>query len=202
MELTHSLLQSDGSKPRRGDVVSCAVCGTEFYRQPAYIKQGRLLCSRACNAEWQARNAIRKPCPYCGREFRVAQSEAFLKYCSRACEIRGKVRRPTGRIHNGKPVRLNDKGYVLIWEPEHPNQSQGGWQFEHRLVVEQALGRYLTSVEQVDHINQNKSDNRIENLQVLDASSHAIKTNAENLGALKVLRERLAEYERRFGPLD
>lgn len=198
----HPLMQSRGVKPRKGDVVPCRVCGTEFYRQPAYIKQGRMLCSEACNKAWQSRNSQVKTCLVCGEQFRVAVSESFFKYCKRACYELGRVARPTGRMHNGKHVRLNDKGYVLIWEPEHPNQSQGGWQFEHRLVVEQALGRYLTSAEQVDHINQNKSDNRIENLQVLDASSHAIKTNAENLGALKVLREKLAEYERRFGPLD
>lgn len=122
-------------------------------------------------------------------------------YCTKACEGIGRIKRATGRMVNGKPARVNSFGYVLIWDPEHPNKTQKGWQFEHRLVVEQSLGRYLTSAEQVDHINQNKADNRIENLQVLDASSHSIKTNAENLGALKGLRDRLAEYERRFGPL-
>jgi hypothetical protein len=198
----HPLLQSLGPKPRTGDVVACKVCGTEFYRQPAYIKQGRFLCTYECNKKWQARKRVTKTCKTCGVEFPVAQSEAFFQYCKRECYELGRVKRPTGRLHNGKHVRINDKGYVLIWEPEHPNISQGGWQFEHRLVVEQALGRYLVTAEQVDHINQDKSDNRIENLQVLDASSHSIKTNAENLGALKVLRERLAEYERRFGPLD
>lgn len=195
-------MQSAGVKPRKGDVVSCAVCGTEFYRQPAYIKQGRLLCSRQCNRKWQARNQVTNTCEQCGRPFQVRPSETFFKYCDRQCYELGRVVRPTGRMHNGKHVRVNDKGYVLVWEPEHPNKSQEGWQFEHRLVVEQALGRYLVSAEQVDHINQIKADNRIENLQVLDASTHSIKTNAENLGALKVLRERLAEYERRFGPLD
>lgn len=182
--------------------MSCAVCGKEFYRQPAYIQQGRLLCSRKCNQAWQARNQVTKSCKQCGKTFAVRPSETFFQYCDRACYEIGRVKRPTGRIHNGKQVRVNDKGYVLVWEPEHPNKSQGGWQFEHRLVVEQALGRYLVTAEQVDHINQDKADNRIENLQVLDASSHSIKTNAENLGALKTLRERLAEYERRFGPLD
>jgi len=194
-------MQSRGSKPRKGDVIACVVCAKEFYRQPAYIQQGRMLCSRTCNRKWQARNQVTNICLQCGKQFVVRPSETFFKYCDRACYELGRVARPTGHIHNGKHVRTNDKGYVLLWEPAHPNKSQGGWQFEHRLVVEKALGRYLTSAEQVDHINQNKADNRIENLQVLDASSHGIKTNAENLGALKVLREKLAEYERRFGPL-
>ena len=96
---------------------------------------------------------------------------------------------------------MNDKGYLLVWEPSHPNKSQGGWQFEHRLVVEHSLGRYLTTAEQVDHINQDKADNRPENLQVLNASSHSVKTNAENLGALAGLRAKVAAYEARFGQL-
>lgn len=197
----HLLLQSRGAKPRTGDVVECAVCHKEFYRQPTYIRQGRMLCSRKCNQAWQARNQITKACKQCGSEFAMRPSETFFQYCTRACYEIGRVKRPTGQMHNGKPVRINDKGYVLVWEPEHPNKSQGGWQFEHRLVVEKLIGRLLTTEEQVDHINQNKMDNRAENLQVLDAKSHSIKTAAENLGALRSLREKLAAYEAKFGPL-
>lgn len=196
------MLQTAGSKPRKGDVKACSVCGTEFYRQPAYIEQGRHLCSTECNRVWQTKPATIKPCAQCGTEISVKPSQAHRQFCSKRCEADHKIVRPTGRIHNGRPVRINNFGYVLVWEPEHPNKSIGGWILEHRLIVEQALGRYLTTEEQVDHINRDKTDNRIENLQVLDASTHSIKTNAENLGALKVLRAKLAEYERRYGPLE
>jgi endogenous inhibitor of DNA gyrase (YacG/DUF329 family) len=198
----HPLLRSLGSKPRKGDVVPCAVCGTEFYRPPAYVAQGRKYCSLRCHGTAQRKPPVVKTCPQCGAEMRLRPSYGAKTYCSRACETIGRVKRPTGRTHNGKPVRLNEKGYVLIWEPEHPNRAYGGWQWEHRFVVEQALGRYLSSEEQVDHINGQKADNRLSNLQVLDARTHSMKTSAENLGALKTLRARVAEYERRFGPLE
>lgn len=63
-------------------------------------------------------------------------------------------------------------GYILLWKPNHPNKSKRGYVMEHRLVMEEHLGRYLTSKEVVHHINQIKNDNRIENLQLMTRSEH------------------------------
>jgi endogenous inhibitor of DNA gyrase (YacG/DUF329 family) len=188
-------------KPRRGDTIPCAVCGTPFYRVQSSIDRDRRLCSRACVHASLARTPTIKPCAHCGAEMSLKPSQSHRQFCSQRCAADHKIVRPSGRIHNGRPVRINAFGYVMIWEPSHPNQGMKGWQLEHRFLVEQALGRYLTSDEQVDHVNQDKTDNRLENLQVLDASSHSIKTNAENLGALKVLKAHIAAYEAKYGPL-
>jgi endogenous inhibitor of DNA gyrase (YacG/DUF329 family) len=193
---------SGGKKPRRGDTVPCAVCGTEFYRQPAYIKEGRKYCSRACNAIGQSK-PVTRTCAVCGKVETVKASLGSLKHCSTACAAIGKTKRPTGRMHNGRPVIEHAQGYFLIYEPTHPAaHTHNGRVLEHRWLVEQAIGRYLTPDEQVDHINQDRQDNRLDNLQVLSAHDHTVKTNADRLLGERRLRDRLAEYERRFGPID
>jgi hypothetical protein len=57
-------------------------------------------------------------------------------------------------------------GYIAVLAPEHPNSNKRGRIYEHRLVIEDKIGRYLTKNESVHHINGIKTDNRLENLVV------------------------------------
>lgn len=66
---------------------------------------------------------------------------------------------------------IDKDGYVLIYRPGHPSSPNGKkYVREHRLVMEQVLGRYLLPTEVVHHVNGCKTDNRPENLEVFQSN--------------------------------
>ena len=70
--------------------------------------------------------------------------------------------------------RENKKGYILILKKEHPFCGKSGYVFEHRLVMEEKIGRFLEKDEIVHHKNGKKNDNRIENLKLMKNREHTI----------------------------
>ena len=63
-------------------------------------------------------------------------------------------------------------GHIYCYAPDHQFANDGGYVMEHRLMMEQNLGRLLTPDEVVHHKNGKKDDNRIENLEVMSRSEH------------------------------
>jgi transposase len=78
--------------------------------------------------------------------------------------VGGQKGKRNGRWKSGREV--TDSGYVKVCCPNHPHRDARGHVFEHRLVMEMKLGRYLLSEEVVHHKDYDRRNNRIENLEL------------------------------------
>ena len=116
---------------------------------------------------------------------------------------RGKPRNLRCKICNGKQrgkhhtnwkggeVKLPD-GYIKVWvSPDdffYPMADKRGYVLQHRLIMATHLGRNLLKAEQVHHKNGIKSDNYIENLELMPSiESH----NKYNVCSSCVLRKEI-----------
>jgi hypothetical protein len=125
-------------------------------------------------------------CKQCQSSFEVLPyRKKTAKYCSKSCQCKGNRLPPPPRTKGSKHPqwkggrRKNSQGYILIYSPNHPRKNKQNCVREHRLVVEKHIGRFITEGEVVHHKNHIRTDNRIENLQLLTKVEHDRLTNAE-----------------------
>lgn len=103
---------------------------------------------------------VSKTCKECGNEFEVKRGAGKKRvYCSRRCSTIKRTENCEGN------VSFHALGYKMI-------RRNGNVLFEHRLVMEQVLGRPLKKQEIVHHINGERLDNRPENLMIMSHASH------------------------------
>lgn len=100
----------------------------------------------------------------------ISLTRGQTKSCG--CSSKDWHRRHKGKLNpNWKGgERIESNGYVEVYLPTHPASRQTGYVKKHRWLMEQKIGRQLLSEENVHHKNGDKTDNRIENLELWNTS--------------------------------
>lgn len=110
-------------------------------------------------------------CDNCNRKFTTRNTgpSRANKYCSQECYRAGRRGQHTKRYSGG---HISAYGYRIL-------TVDGKKIPEHRFVMEQHLGRPLKSTEVVHHIDHNRLNNAIENLQLIKSNSEHRKIHFE-----------------------
>src|SRR3990167_2668683 len=127
---------------------------------------------------------IKTKCDTCSKTIYKKQHQMKrdrMNFCSQKCHWITRKKYLLGKHNpnwNGGKMTAQS-GYILICKPDHPNTQKTGYVMEHRLVMEKHLGRYLKPSEVVHHINHNRSDNRIGNLELVSKKEHRLIHNKD-----------------------
>lgn len=151
----------------------CAICNKPLYRKPYILKRNKhgVTCG-----------------PECERKLRVTYSTGENNHQY------GLIGDKNASFKNG--ILFTNYGYIIEHAPNHPfphDQSNKACRvLQHRLVIERnhhlfddkyfliENGNYYLKPEYaVHHINHNRTDNRIENLQILTKGEHTRLHNLE-----------------------
>jgi len=178
----------------------CHNCVELFERRHDRVHKTQNFCCRACRKQWHKENVIDKrsrKCLLCATKFTPRSTQIRNgqgKFCSIECSIKN--------VHS-LPITDETRAKLSAWQKgkeglrgdENSNWKGGkydgsdGYKYvliapmtymaEHRLLMQNHLGRKLTPDDIVHHKNRDKADNRLENLQVMTRSEHMIEHHEE-----------------------
>lgn len=151
----------------------CPICGKTFLK----TRSSRKYCSNECSAKSKEKSVLVN-CDNCGKQFERPQCHVKENnFCSREClyawHKENRIEENSPRWNGG--VYHTPDGYLFL------RQDDGTYKAEHRIVVEESLGRELSSDEIVHHIDEDKTNNSIDNLVVLTRAEHARLHHTKNI---------------------
>ncbi len=162
----------------------CRECGAPFSYKPSDVRHyekkfGKppTYCSVPCSAIGRRKDTVERQrftCLQCGKEQSRRRKPggrvyAQQKFCNRFCKAEHQRDTALKRFNSGDAKRhIKRHGYVYLSVPSRVTGVKHAV-LEHRYVMEQHIGRKLRPEETVHHINGNRQDNRIDNLELFSS---------------------------------
>jgi hypothetical protein len=176
-------------------VKTCEYCDEPFEVWPSRAGTAKT-CSKSCFGKLAAlkyrKSWLSKDCDFCGKLFSFPKiQEGRRKCCSYECaaEIDRLRHHSTDEdCYNWKGGKTkHSDGYIYVYAKGHPLANHGPYVLEHRLVIEGWMRNedpshnflmwiegtlYLRPKIKVHHIDEDKSNNKPENLLACTSASH------------------------------
>lgn len=102
-------------------------------------------------------------CKNCGKVFQSRRYGKVYRFCSTRCS-QSFMKGENSFAYNGGST-INSAGYICVRVGDK-------YLYEHRLIVQEEIGRKLKDNEVVHHIDGNKLNNSISNLKIMDKKEH------------------------------
>lgn len=162
-------------KIKKEYVALCDWCKKKFsptvYQRSKKRKGSSIFCSKKCTNKFNSERQKGSKNSFYGKKHTKEFIEKFRKSVTK-----------TGKSKNAN-------GYITINVCEnYPNGI-----LEHRKIVQDHIGRELSSNEIVHHINGIRDDNRIENLQIMTPSEHTKLHNKDKNRRWKQKKEKFIQ---------
>lgn len=170
-------LQCSAKGKKKFPTKYCEHCGAAFY--PVFLEQK--FCSGKCKGLAHRSKRVLYRCKQCQKRFWAIQSNdknRVRKFCSVDCS----KKYFTGpRHHRWEGGRSHMGGYSIVRRGKNPKRvKKNGYILEHVLIMEAYLGRPLDyhgvghrDNELVHHVDRDKKNNKISNLELCIAHEHA-----------------------------
>jgi len=125
------------------------------------------------------------------RDIAITYNVSSATICRRAKELNIKLKRKNyklGKKHHlwQGGIHKSKRGYVFL-KIDHPNSNINGYVQEHVYIMSNKLGRKIEKNEIIHHINGDKSDNRLENLILLNNIQHCSAHQSLTTNCLETL---------------
>lgn len=145
----------------------CDWCGKETRKKYSQaLKTKHHFCNKECFSKWYSKNMSGKN----GSRYGTGRKPETIANVEKYMKDKNKK----GGRSNYRKTK-NSLGYTLIYMPEHPYSTKLGYISEHRLIMENAIGRYLKKNEIVHHIDGDVTNNNLENLMYFQDNGEHIR---------------------------